>query len=295
MSSNRKISSPRAQFGLFIFLLGASWLVANLLALVILLAGGFASASHPTLDFSDPRLAGTLKFVQTVSSLVMFGLPALLFSRFTFREKEFFHLGFRRPERNSFYILGVALLLFSFPLEGWLGQLNHGIPLPSWMLTAEKDAERQMGVLLRTNSPVDLFINIFIIAVVPAICEEACFRGALQRILIQSFKSPWAGIVVTAAIFSFVHFQFLGFFPRMFLGVLLGALYWYSGSLWTSILAHFFINAIQVVVVRFYPSFIHEDPSVPVYAALISMAIVVGLLSVIRRQSGVTYNKVYHY
>jgi len=79
----------------------------------------------------------------------------------------------------------------------------------------------------------------------------------------------------------------------MFLGILLGALYWYSGSLWTSILAHFFTNGIQVVAVTFYPKFVHEDPSVPIYAALISMAIVVGLLVIIRRRSVTDYSKVY--
>jgi membrane protease YdiL (CAAX protease family) len=161
------------------------------------------------------------------------------------------------------------------------------------MIGAEKDADKQISVLLRADNSFDIFINVFIIALLPAICEEACFRGALQRILIQSFKSPWAGIIVTGLFFSAFHLQFQGFLPRALLGILLGALYWYSGSLWTSILAHFFINAIQVVAVTFYPRFINENPSVPIMAALISMAIVVGLLVIIRRQSATTYNKVY--
>ncbi|HMH22610.1 MAG TPA: CPBP family intramembrane glutamic endopeptidase [Puia sp.] len=293
MSYNRKISSPRAQMGLFLFLLGAAWLIANLFAGALLVAKGLVSPGVHTLNFSDPQMAGTIKFMQAVSTLIMFGGPAWLYSRITFRTGSLHFLGFRRAERNSFYILGIALLLLAFPLEGWLGQINHHIPLPGWMIGAEKDAEKQISALLRTNSVSDLFINIFIIAILPAVCEEACFRGALQRILIQGFKSPWAGIILSAALFSAFHLQFQGFLPRMFLGILLGALYWYSGSLWTSILAHFFTNGIQVVAVTFYPRFIHEDPSVPLYAALISMAIVVGLLSVLRRQSSASYARVY--
>jgi hypothetical protein len=293
MSHNLKISSARAQLGLFIFLLGAAWLASNLLGSAVLLAKGLVSLQHPALDFNNPHIAGLLKSIQGVSTVIIFGLPPLLYSLLTFRTGNLRYLGFRPPNKNVFYILGIALLFCSFPLEGWLGQVNHAIPLPGWMIGAEKDADKQISVLLRADNSFDIFINVFIIALLPAICEEACFRGALQRILIQSFKSPWAGIIVTGLFFSAFHLQFQGFLPRALLGILLGALYWYSGSLWTSILAHFFINAIQVVAVTFYPRFINENPSVPIMAALISMAIVVGLLVIIRRQSATTYNKVY--
>jgi membrane protease YdiL (CAAX protease family) len=294
MRQNLKITSARKQLGLFIFLLGACFLVAALFSQSLLLARGIVSTQHPSVDFSNPGLSpGLLKFIQGTSTVIIFGVPPLLFSLLTFRSRNLHFLGFRKPERSLFYLMGIALLFCSFPLEGWLGQINHGLPLPAWMVSAEKDADKQIGVLLRTDSPIDIFINLFIIALLPAICEEACFRGALQRILIQSFKNPWAGIVITGAIFSFIHFQFEGFLPRMFLGILLGALYWYSGSLWVSILAHFFTNGIQVVAVTFYPRLINENPSVPVLAALISTAIVLGLLVIIRRQSTTTFNRVY--
>jgi membrane protease YdiL (CAAX protease family) len=35
------------------------------------------------------------------------------------------------------------------------------------------------------------------------------------------FKNPWAGILVTAFIFSAIHLQFYGFIPRFILGILL--------------------------------------------------------------------------
>jgi len=143
------------------------------------------------------------------------------------------------------------------------------------------------------NSTMDIVINVIIIAAIPAVCEEICFRGALQRILIQCFNSPWAGIIFTGAFFSAFHLQFQGFLPRMFMGILLGAAYWYSGSLWVSILAHFFTNAAQVIAVSYYPKMIDEDPYVPVYWALLSLAIVVGLLSVFQRRSRTSYAEVY--
>jgi membrane protease YdiL (CAAX protease family) len=87
--------------------------------------------------------------------------------------------------------------------------------------------------------------------------------------------------------------QFAGFFPRMFMGTLLGAAYWYSGSLWVSVLAHFFVNGVQVIAVSYYPKMIDEDPFVPVYFALLSLVIVAWLLIVFRRRSTTSYAEVY--
>jgi membrane protease YdiL (CAAX protease family) len=101
------------------------------------------------------------------------------------------------------------------------------------------------------------------------------------------------GIVATAALFSAFHFQFAGFFPRMFLGIILGALFWYGNSLMISIIAHFLYNGIQVIAAAYYSKIINATPSVPVYAALISGAAVFGLLYLIKNQSSVAYKKVY--
>ena len=45
--------------------------------------------------------------------------------------------------------------------------------------------------------------------------------------------------------------QFMGFLPRMALGIILGALYWYSGSLFTSMLGHFIFNSINILLIYF--------------------------------------------
>ena len=79
----------------------------------------------------------------------------------------------------------------------------------------------------------------------------------------------------------------------MFLGVVLGALYWYSGSLWTSILAHFVNNGVQVVAVSYAPEYASENPSIPALPGIASGIVVFIILWVYRRFSTVTYSKVY--
>ena len=279
MNQRLKIPSPWAQLGLFMALLGGCYVFTLLLL-------GLAPASVR-------GGIGWEKFQQMLASVGVFALPGFLFAIMTTHGNASGFLGFKKAQLPAFYAIGVLLLLLSFPFEGWLGQLNRHIPLSQWMVNAEKQANEKMGDFLRVNSTMDIVINVIIIAAIPAVCEEICFRGALQRILIQCFNSPWAGIVFTGAFFSAFHLQFQGFLPRMFMGILLGAAYWYSGSLWVSILAHFFVNAAQVIAVSYYPKMIDEDPYVPVYWALLSLAIVVGLLSVFQRRSRTSYAEVY--
>ena len=150
-----------------------------------------------------------------------------------------------------------------------------------------------MQQFLKARSSGEVFLNVIIIALLPAICEEVCFRGALQRIMIHITKNAWTGIIVTALLFSALHLQFQGFFPRMFLGIILGAIYWYSGSLWPSILAHFVNNAIQVVVVSYAPQYIEKNPPVPVLLAALSGLLIWGLLYVFKTTSKVSYQKIY--
>jgi uncharacterized protein len=245
------------------------------------------------LSMDDVRVADIGKLVQFLFSITVFGLTGYLYARLTFREKPGYYLGLRPPARNVFYLLAILLLLCSIPLEEWLGELNKRIPLWHWMVSAEQDNDRQVDAFLKVHHPFDPVVNVLLMAAVPAFCEELCFRGALQRIMIQICKRPLTGILVSAFLFSFFHFQFEGFLPRMFLGVLLGAAYWYSGSLWVSIIAHFFFNAIPILAVMYTPGLVAKNPSIPLLFVLLSILIVVGLLYAFKKGTQITYEGMY--
>jgi membrane protease YdiL (CAAX protease family) len=49
-------------------------------------------------------------------------------------------------------------------------------------------------------------------------------------------------------VFSFIHFQFFGFLPRFCIGAFLGYLFYWSGSVWYSVAAHFANNGLAVFV-----------------------------------------------
>lgn len=288
MYNNLKIRSPWAQMALFLGVFGATFFF---FAIALLLAKGGNAVQTP--DLSNPQVLAGQKFMQAAWTVFLFGLPSVVYALATFREKPLQELGFRRATMASFYILAIVLLAVATPLEGWLGMLNRRIPLPGSLVDLEKTTDKQVMAYLKVRSPLDIIINLLIMAVLPAIFEELCFRGVVQRILIQAFGHPWAGIIVAAALFSAFHMQFQGFLPRMMLGILLGAAYWYSGSLWTSIFAHMFYNGIQVIIASYYPKMIDDNPSVPAFMGVGSLVLVVGLVGLMHRKSTASYDDVY--
>ncbi len=288
-----RVKSPWSQLAIFLGLLGAAFFLASLVMALLFMSSGIPLARIKDMNLDEPRVLSAMKLIQGISAVIIFLFPAIAFALIVFNRKPLEFLGFKRARTVKMYAMAVVIILVAFPLVFWLGELNQGLPLPKWVTGMEAEAAKQMQAFLKVTGPMDIVVNVFLIALVPAFCEEVCFRGTLQRILIHVSRSPWVGIIITSIIFSALHLQFQGFLPRMLLGVLLGALYWYSGSIWTSILAHFVNNAVQVVAVSYAPGIATKDPSIPFIAALISAIAVLAVIWLYKSFSTVTYEKVY--
>jgi membrane protease YdiL (CAAX protease family) len=178
------------------------------------------------------------------------------------------------------------------PIGGRTGQ---------WMKGMEEEATKQIAAMLKIHTPVELLKNIVFIALFAGVGEELFFRGILQRMFIRMTKNPWIGIILTAVIFSGIHFQFYGFFPRLLLGILLGAIYWYSGSLWVAILVHFLYDAAVIVIIYFNPQLLQspeaglmQQAGTPsIFVALASLGFTIMLLLQMHKQSVASYNAIY--
>jgi membrane protease YdiL (CAAX protease family) len=152
--------------------------------------------------------------------------------------------------------------------------------------------------MLKGGGITNLFLNLLLVAVFAGVGEELFFRGILQRLFIKMFRNAWAGIIVTAILFSAIHLQFYGFIPRFILGVLLGLIYWYSGSLWPAIIAHFAYDAFAVIMIHFNPALAEkENVSISLgnqaVMAIVSAALVIAIVIVMKKKSTTTYSAVY--
>lgn len=289
MERHLRIQSYWSQLAIFLMLFAVFFLFFGLLQYGVYTANNIGIKP----DLSNPKVLSLVKWAQGASSIFVFLLPALAAMVFSYKGRYAYFLGFKKAEKDNMYILSALAVFLSLPFVFWLGQLNQQVPLPSWMKQLEEDAARQMTAFLKIRTQFDVVINMIIIALLPAIGEELCFRGVLQRIIIGITKNAWAGIIVTGFLFSALHLQFEGFLPRFFLGIVLGALYWFSGSLWTSILAHFVFNGVQVLVVSYAPVYANKPPDPNLLVSFVSGIAVFAILYFYVRQSTVTYEKVY--
>jgi membrane protease YdiL (CAAX protease family) len=81
------------------------------------------------------------------------------------------------------------------------------------------------------------------VCVQPAVIEELAFRGVILTTLADVMK-PVETIVVAAIAFSIMHFSVVMFAPFVLMGLYLGWLRQWSGSLWPAMLAHFLHNSL---------------------------------------------------
>lgn len=93
-------------------------------------------------------------------------------------------------------------------------------------------------------TPAGLLFYFFLFAVLPAFLEEFLFRGAILNLL-RPYGDGFA-ILASAAFFALLHCNFEQAPPAFLTGLLFGYAAVASGSIWTSVLAHFLNNAVAL-------------------------------------------------
>jgi membrane protease YdiL (CAAX protease family) len=109
----------------------------------------------------------------------------------------------------------------------------------------KQQSDLQLGLMYDTSTWLYL-LNIASVAILAAIGEEFFYRGVVQRLFTKMLRNPHAAIVITSLIFSLMHFDYYGFLPRLFMGIVLGYVYLCTGNLWYGIIFHFLNNALPI-------------------------------------------------
>jgi hypothetical protein len=248
--------STTTKLVVFIGMIITALLFSSLLGILILLILHGPEAMSAIADpaaYSDPALVIQLKIVQIVNQIFGLLLPATLFILLTDQKaSRYFSAG-----KNYFtftLVVTVMFMLISQPAIGWLGELNEKMKLPAslpgleqWLKETELKNAKLTDAFLSTTSLSGLVVNIFMIAILPALAEETVFRGALQPVMIKLLRNKHAGIIFSAAVFAAIHLQFYGFLPRFALGLAFGYLFQWSSNLWLPIIAHFINNLLSVM------------------------------------------------
>ena len=231
-----------------------------LLALLLGLAVFFISVLSLNLTGVDVTSRGAKLGMQTLSEVLVFLLPALL-SVWLCDGSLSQLFGVRiRHSRWQFFVGGLVVWGTSLTIVSVLTSWNESLHFPVSMQALEQtlrafseSSEREIESLLSGRGLDSLMYALLAVAVVPAVCEEFFFRGALQNFVRQWWGNEHVAVWLTAVIFSVAHGDVFGFLPRMAMGALLGYLYFRSGTIWVNTLVHCMNNGVLVLCYMLLP------------------------------------------
>ncbi len=206
----------------------------GIVSLIIMIIAGliFFGTDLSVLEKSGEALgdsdSGFMRYLLIIQDISLFIIPSVIILVMMKPESEKKLNELKLPHLKEIGLV-IVLAFCIFPVTSFTGQINSSMHLPDWLSGVERWMEEKedyansiINKALYSPSFVMMILNLFIIAVLPAIGEELFFRGVLQKILIKLFRSGHIAIWITAFIFSAIHFQFFGFVPRFILGLIFG-------------------------------------------------------------------------
>lgn len=162
--------------------------------------------------------------------------------------------------------------------------------LYAWLQAQDAQNIELYEAMVGDSSAVSIISSLFFMAFIPALAEEIFFRGFLMNVLRGIFKNIHVAILVTGIIFSVIHLQFTKFLPMLFLATVFGYATYWSGSVWTSVIAHFINNSLAVLQLYFfsdgsYTEAISQGSDVPMVLNIVLIAAVGALFYFIQKNS----------
>eukprot|EP01132_Coremiostelium_polycephalum_P003042 gene3042-3804_t len=269
---------------MFLSMLIGKWSIDHLLTAI--------KPAYYLLGKYELSYRGFLLLSQTIISISFFIVAPLLYGYFIERKKiRMFFVGEKRY--GQFIVWTILLMLAAMEVSKYVVYWNMHLKLPGflevfelWAQQKEAALQETLDVLMAFDDIPNLLLIIFALGVIPALGEELLFRGVLQPIFFRGTQHRHVAIWVSAFLFSAIHMQVYGFFPRLLFGVLFGYLYAWTRNLWYPIIAHLFNNAFALVYHFLYGKHItltekYELPSMYMLGGAVLVVIVVGILVIL--------------
>lgn len=145
----------------------------------------------------------------------------------------------QRPWFTLFWVVTLALGAI-LPMEWLIERMN---------ITMPHEYEQLFRTIMSTPGG---YLDIGIMA---PIVEEIVFRGCILSTLLTQWghSRRWAAIVVSALLFGAIHFNLPQFVNASLLGLILGWLYYRSGSIVPGMLFHWTVNTVAYLMFKLMP------------------------------------------
>lgn len=185
-------------------------------------------------------------FATTYGMVIVYPLqfiPAMLYASAKSRRDEGFEKGYALDSSNFGGRKGwsMALIVSAMAVAGAF------VIEPISMLLPEMSDAMKAAMEMMLNGPI--WIVLISVSIFAPFFEEWLCRGIILRGLLKKVKPAWA-IVISAAIFGLIHGNLWQAIPAFIIGVILGYVYYKTGSLKLTMLMHCVNNTLSVIVSR---------------------------------------------
>lgn len=220
-------------------------LVLAIIFFIYQIVGGLVTVAAGGVSIDDN--VNLLRIVLIFGQFMFILAPTIFFTRLrTPYLKKTFRLYAPSPFHLLLSITGIILIQPA--LQGYMHLqdflLSH-LPFFSSSIKELKNifdlVDKSTMKIVTAYSPMEFAVVVLVIGITPAICEEILFRGfALKNLELTA--RPSIAIFLSGFLFAVYHFQPFNIIPLIALGFYLGFVVYYSNSIFTGLVCHFFNN-----------------------------------------------------
>jgi len=272
---------------MFFTMFSAALVFSNLLTPMIT---GVPATEILALSADSPaNTAEAFKLFQLISNLTMFGGTAFLYA-YASNPKPAKYLGFRKVGNPLLVVIALVMALAFMPIVLQLGQWISELNFSSSATASHERTTVVMKKLMENSSVGSLLFTLLVLAVTPAFAEELFFRGIVMRFFHKRTQNLAFAVFMSAGLFALFHFSVYNLLPIFIMGMILGYVYYYTGSIWVSIMVHFVNNGLQIVVthlanVGVIPASVAEEDSFAWYILVVATGVAIAFFVLLKKKA----------
>lgn len=233
-----------------------AWYVPDVKGLFVLLGWFLVGSLLGALAQALLLIFMTPKAVTDYGMIVVYPLsfiPAIMYAARKSQMNSFFETGYKLNSKNfgqyPWWLMGIITVMVAIgtmitaDLPNWWNyKLSMGIP---WLKGLYELVEAAMKSI--TGGP--FWSSFLVTAIFAPVFEEWLCRGMVLRGLLTKVKPAWA-IVISALFFALIHMNPWQALNAFIIGVVMGYVYYKTGSLALTMLIHFVNNGLAVVLAQ---------------------------------------------
>jgi uncharacterized protein len=200
---------------------------------------------------SGEKLRITAFIYNSTVNLAAFFIPCALFA-YAVHPRPLRYLGIRPVANNMHWLIVLFLSLAAIPVISGMAGVIDQLPLSGDLQKMKETFAQQQKAVMNLQTPAEFIAALLMGALIAPMGEELFFRGVMMKFAAKRITgSIFWSVLISGVFFAFMHGNVVGFIPLLVSGLMLGYIYYLTGSLVLSMFSHFVVNATQICLIYF--------------------------------------------